>query len=456
MTRTRLNDITMWYMVIIVAIVPFFLGGNRPLIWIGVTGALSAYAIFYFTAMMVANEQAAGSLRKAWPFAVLFLIFIGYQTVQTLPGLPVSLTMLPDGLPVTSTISVAPHETIFAIARWISFGLTAYFTFQVASNRHRCEKFMRILFWIALLQAVIGFILFYVLKDTSLVGKKWTYIGSLTGTFINRNTVATFLAAGVVLGMAEFVRTKEASRFSKKGDGGRSLFTLTLIVAGVLLLLLDIASTNSRMGLFVTFAGAITYAILEMMVGIRRSQTETTATSQGLRLGLALIIMVAVLGLLAYYGTGTLERLGSAERSYDARASLYAQVWDMIHLRPYTGFGGGAFATAYPLFHQLPVSVDLVWDKAHNTYLGLWSEYGFVFGSIPMLIVAYAFISILFAGGDRRDSSALTAVAVIILSAFHALVDFSLEIEGYTLFFIAIVSAGYARISAGTASSRGR
>jgi hypothetical protein len=49
---------------------------------------------------------------------------------------------------------------------------------------------------------------------------------------------------------------------------------------------------------------------------------------------------------------------------------------------------------------------------------------------------------LLFYRRDRRDYAVLAAASVIILAGVHALVDFSLEMHGYTVFFVAIVSCG--------------
>ena len=74
------------------------------------------------------------------------------------------------------------------------------------------------------------------------------------------------------------------------------------------------------------------------------------------------------------------------------RGDLYRQVWGMILARPWTGYGGEAFELAYPLFHRPPVDPDLVWDHAHSSYLALWTDYGLIFGSMPLLMLLITFV----------------------------------------------------------------
>ena len=161
---------------------------------------------------------------------------------------------------------------------------------------------------------------------------------------------------------------------------------------------------------------------------------------------LSLFGLAVALGLLVY-GQGLLERLGSVENAADIRMELYGQVIQMIASRPYLGYGGGAFELAYPLFHTPPVSPDLVWDRAHNTYLTLWAELGLIAGSIPILLLLLAGWRIAIGLRQVRSdwTAKVAALGVLTAGALHSLVDFSLEIEAVTFAFVAIVATAWAR-----------
>ena len=149
------------------------------------------------------------------------------------------------------------------------------------------------------------------------------------------------------------------------------------------------------------------------------------------------------------FGSGTLDRLGSVEQSFDVRLALYSQVIEMIASRPLLGFGGGSFEAAFPLFHALPVSPDLVWNKTHSTYLALWVEYGVIFGSIPLLVVLGIGLRCIQLVIRRKSDWVLplASLGIIVTAALHSLVDFSLEMEANALFFTALLALGLAGVT---------
>jgi O-antigen ligase len=111
----------------------------------------------------------------------------------------------------------------------------------------------------------------------------------------------------------------------------------------------------------------------------------------------------------------------------------------MIAARPLTGFGADSFPLAYEIFHRPPVPADLVWDRAHSTYLTLWAESGLVFGSLPPLAGALA-LALLWP--RRQAPLAAAAIAALCLSGLHSLVDFSLEIPANLYLLLAVTGLG--------------
>ncbi|MCD7058919.1 O-antigen ligase family protein [Pelagibacterium xiamenense] len=425
-------------LVVFLFLAPIPLGGNRPFFWAVNAVAVGLAALVYAVAMMRAGETWRISVRQQASIVVLWAASVAFLIVQFLPlgdfwdGL---YAITRDGTKIpTLAISVAPGETALMALRMLTYGMFFFLVLQLAANRTRAALVLRAIFIIVCAHAAYGLLAVTQLGDPLLFFEKWAYEGSATGTFVNRNSYATFLAFGLVIGLVSALR----ALFSGNGRRGtnESLVAAALYLTGTVVIAAALVATRSRMGLA---AGALGCALCALVVGLKLWSRRKDAFFLGA--GLTLGLTVAAFFL---FGSGTLERLGSTEQDLDVRVALYTQVIQMIAERPWLGFGGGAFEVAYPLFHALPVSPDRIWDRAHSTYLSRWTEMGVVFGSLPMVIL-------LIIGWQcarfvrRREQDwwlPLVAVGVLAVGAVHSTVDFSLEMQANTFFLLAILALG--------------
>ncbi|MCD7059670.1 O-antigen ligase family protein [Pelagibacterium xiamenense] len=438
--QRRINDLIAYGLIAFIALVPIPLGANRPFFWavsavlVGIIGLLHAAMLFR------AGEAARMPLSRFPVIASLWAAVCIWLVAQMLPVGGFTFANSEGAVFETASMSLAPGETAYMLVRMATYGLFFYLVLQIAANRSRADFGFKAIFVIVVAYSAYGLVALTQFGDTLLFFEKWAYQGSATGTFVNRNSYATFLAFGLVAGVilslkTVFEPTPEAERrVSRSKVSDAALYGLgTVFIAAAL------AASQSRMGLAAGVAGS---AAVAMMAGFKL-RTERPA---GFRLGLILAIALFVVAF-AHFGAGTLERLGNTEQDFDVRAQLYAQVLQMISERPLLGFGGGSFETAYPLYQHAPVSPDRVWDKAHSTYLTLWTELGVVFGTLPILaVLAIVWRCMSHLLNRQRDFwLPLGAIGIAIVAALHSLVDFSLEIQANTFYFLAILGLGFAQ-----------
>ena len=115
----------------------------------------------------------------------------------------------------------------------------------------------------------------------------------------------------------------------------------------------------------------------------------------------------------------------------------------MIKTHPLTGFGFDSFPLAFEMFHQPPVTAGFVWDKAHSTYLTVWTEAGLLFGSLPPLAGALALVALWsIARAPMRILRWRVSGRWSLCGLQHSTVDFSLEIQANMFVLLAIVALG--------------
>jgi len=435
--QRRLNTIASWLLLFVVALAPLPFASVRPAfsgLWATYLGIVG---LAYFTVLMVRGEQLRFGLARIRLPAILLGLTSAMLVLQLLPFIGSTIPLPGGGSMHVPQLSIAPGMTVLMLCRQLSYGLFAILVVQVCVNDNRRSQILQAILVIVVAYALYGMIALRS-GDTILGLPKWAYFGAATGPMVNRNSFATFVGMGAVLALSMLSSriVNQADRHKDDGRIANNFSNMVLLAITYVFLIIVIISTQSRMGLAATLVASAGVVLL------------TINAVRNFRIGgyaiMGLIGLLAA-GLLTF-GGGIFERLGSLESSSEVRGDLYRQVWELIMLRPLTGFGGGTFELAFPLVQHLPVSPDLVWEKAHNTYLTLWSELGLVAGSLPVLAVTLVAFWLLRNITARRGSwrAQVAAFAVIVLGGVHSLADFSLEIPANTFLFIALIAAGLA------------
>lgn len=440
--QSSANDRLNIAIIVLLALVPLPFGSVHGFSW----GAFACFVGIIATVYAVAVVRSGQALHQAIPgmsaMVILFCAFLGYLVVQLLPlgglGWTLPVTGGQEAGVSSNSISVATSSTFLMLVRQLTYGLFFFLVIQASQRASRRRLLLN-----AVLVIICGYAVYAIISlqmgDTILTIPKQSYEGSATGPYVNRNSFATLLSLGCVIAVGEIARHLE-EQFKRHPHDGHvpGIFSAVAIYGIAYLLLLTVTiATQSRMGLFVALVGTAV-VLFVFLAKVSRSAKVV--------LGFAGAVAIAGLLGLVLFGEAMFNRAIDLERSAEGRWNFYMQILDLIGMRPLTGFGGGSFELAYPIVHTAPVSNDFLWDKAHNTYLALWSELGLIAGSIPLALFALIAL-VLVRSLLRTDSgwvSQAVALGAIVLCALHSLVDFSLEIQANTFVFLAIVAAGLA------------
>jgi len=436
--QSSLNDRFAVALIIFLGLAPIPLGGNRPVFWALSGLVLAAIALFYFGLLIRQKSELRHGPAQLKLLMVPYLLLLGFIVLQMVPFgdwvSPIKIAV-GDAIIASSTMSLTPGMSFLTLIQFTSYGLLFFLVVQIAHNTDRAHKMLVALFVILVAYAAYALFALTQLGDPILFFVKSAYQGTATATFVNRNSFATFLGLGLVAGLVFTAASLLPN--SEQTGGQKSLLSAALYLTGSSVIFAALIATQSRMG----FAAGATGALIAGLLVLSKAPKARRLIWPVLIFGI-----LGTIVLFFLYGGGLLERVGSVESSADVRMALYGQVITMIANRPWTGYGAGSFELAFPLFHQLPVSPDLLWDKAHNTYLALWSELGIVFGSIPILLIFMIGVSAwrIFRLARRRWINAAIALGAITTTAIHSLADFSLEIQAVAYLFVAILAIGIA------------
>jgi len=154
-----------------------------------------------------------------------------------------------------------------------------------------------------------------------------------------------------------------------------------------------------------------------------------------------IVTALVVLQIIGGHVSDRLDVLGFAD---EGRLKTYRSTLKIIFDHPWFGTGLGTFAAVFPGYRSGQGSMWGVWDMAHSTPLEFASEMG-----IPLtVIVGGAWIAVLVVmslavrGRQRGKVALLASLAVSLIALVHSLIDFSLQITGYSIVVFALLGVG--------------
>lgn len=395
--------------------------------------------------------------RIVWAFVGLCLIYAVVAVIQVVPRL---LTGLDDpiwqrandllGTHVEPRISSTAEIPALAIGHFL-LTVTAFLSgFFAGVSRRGADRIIFAARTAILVYALYGLAALAITPNLLLWVPKAAYRGSLTGTFVNKNTAGAFFGCGAILWSCwaySALQSIEKSSFRVlllNSLNEQVAISLILRASAALTCLFALVLTNSRGGLIASSIGLlVTLAVLE----IKRFRR---------RIGYAIALSVcALIGLAAWLTQ--MGRIASEGVIDDGRWHVYGLVAEAIGRQPWLGTGAGSFEMLFPSIRTTDLSSWGVWDYAHSTILEIAVEMGLpVAAMVTLAAIASIFLLVRRAlKADQRHRASLAAVAgIAVLTYLHSLIDFSLQIPGYAIPVGILIGCGLADATADRSSRR--
>jgi O-antigen ligase len=315
-------------------------------------------------------------------------------------------------------------DALLRLASYVGIGLASAVALRVPRLRQHA---VLLIVGCAVFQAVYGSAE-YVSGHQHIFGyvKKY-YTDSATGTFINRNHFAAYLA--LCLPFALELLVQPGSKAAQRGvSGWRSLLLRLHEPAGALRVFGGLAAASIWAGVFFSYSRG---GLAASLVG---AAMLPVFLSRGIRVKVLVAILIAPLALLVLWQDVRApgERfLGDPEEieTLNSRLPVWQASLGLVRDYPLLGSGYGTFDAVFP--NRQPAGVSNRWDHAHNDWLEAQVEGGLA-ASVCLLWLAW----LCFAPGARpahtegpRYVVGLAAArAGLCAIAVHCLVDFPVRI----------------------------
>jgi O-antigen ligase len=442
-----------WGLLLIVTGSVLAFGGVQPPAYSAVEATL-----FLLTVVVLARQTAEGKIDLPLPLWILpFLCLVLLQTIP-LPGRLVSwlspsrlfpgahYTLAP-GATHWATLSLYPHDTLlglFKLGAYLAAFVLAAYAFEARGGKNILAPGLILL---GSLEAAYGIVQYLTGYQKIFGFTKQFYIEDATGTYINRNHFAGFLELVIPFAaMMVFynLQSRSAQGVSERrgwraGRYSVSLHPRTFFYAFlVILLLIAVVFSRSRMGIFSVLVSLILMALLGQLGGGRRAWMVIT-----------LLVIAGSMSYAVWIGLDpVISRFEtvrpSALEDPSGRLAIWKQASGIVRDYPAVGTGLGTFAIAFRPYQT--TSLEVLVDHAHNDYLEVTTDTGIlgaallfipIIGLLIKMIVAYAG-----ARSPYRRSVLLACTGGTVALLIHSAVDFNLQIPANALLFAVVLGIG--------------
>lgn len=422
-----------------------------------VQSSFLAIAFALLAMLSILRPIGSAAIRVVRAIAILLAAgLVGYAALQALPIAGANIAngawkSIADHIaPVRGTISVAPGMTLDALPELALPFLVFVCALVFFQGDDGGLRLWRALAYFGVGYAAIGVLQELFFPEQLLFERKVFYVGSLTATFVNRNTAGTFFGLAFLLNLGlEFdaLRKIRLASLVKKtlnfDMAWPDKHTMTLVhLFACLVCAVALFLTQSRGAVGATFV-ASTFAAALIATRSVTSDAPSDDSAKWRHRAMTIGVVLVVSGLFALFAGRSIYRMEEAGAA-DGRWCAFASTLEGIHDNWVLGAGFGTFQDVFPVYRD-PTCAGItgVWERAHNVFLEGWLGLGAPF--LVGLAVGCAVLIAVFVHGVRTRHrlrfAPIVGLAALILATLHSIVDFSLQIPGFTVYFAAAMAA---------------
>lgn len=419
---------------------PFFFG-SVDLFWIATWVIVLSFA----AAIGLALDIDARQRRVLVIFLLGCLLFALVVAIQYVPN---PLTGLDDpvwadakalGIPVHPRIAASAVVPPQALGHFLLFAAAVVNGFLAGTSRRSSVSLVSVARYALLGYVIYGLAALVLTPGMLLWAPKTAYQTSLTSTFVNHNTAATFIGIGAILWFSVTLSKSQEIKFTSwrmmlmSRSTEEQALGILLYAAVTALCVFALFRTGSRAGLICSVFGMLVTAIL---IYARRRASDMRRV---------VFVTAGCLAVVLLLGrTGDIASKGLFDGN---RWQVYSAVIDAICARPWLGYGLGSFPDVFPMLRGDDFYSWGVWSQAHSTVLKLAFEMGVPAALLIDAAILAAIVMVCRAAlrASERSNIRLAAIAgIMIAGVTHALVDFSFQIPGYMVVYGILAGCGLA------------
>jgi O-antigen ligase len=366
-------------------------GGTRQGLW---SDALVQIVSLPLLAVATLRLRALSSPSKRLPLFLIFAVVL-VPVLQLIPLPPGAWTILPGRSEVAEAyraagmslpflpISLEPLTTLRSVLSLLP-AVAVFLGVFCLREEVELRWVLLLIFSVAIVGAGLGLLQLIGGEGSPLRFYQITSLNRGVGLFANQNHQAAFLYATIAFAAA-WASMTWTSRARRRPSATRA-FRLTFSVILLIALVVGLAATQSRFGIFLGLVAGLCSIplVASLATGAVRGRIIMVA---------AVANAIAVLLMFQFGFVGIAERLSQTQSS-DLRWPLVSITANAAHDYFPFGSGIGTFAPIYQRYEPLEYLMEAYVNRAHNDWLETWLEGGLTSaGVVCALVACYLFLA---------------------------------------------------------------
>jgi O-antigen ligase len=352
---------------------------------------------------------------------------------------------------IDKTISLDPYNTRQYLLATLCY-LAAFVLTQLLVRRESDVLLLLVAFiFSGVVQSLVAILLFASKAEYNYFFMHFTQGDRASGTFANWDHLAGYLEMCLSLGVGLMLSRSSGETVGKQSIRNRIVAILKFLLSVKMLvrlmlivMVIALVLTHSRMGNAAFFISLLLVGAFGMMANKRIRKSAFW-----LLLSLVLVDVLIVgqwIGVdrvvQRLQGTAISTENARGEETLEQRILPARESLPAIMERPWLGFGGGTFYTAFPRFKQ----DDLLpyYDHAHNDYIEIAMDTGILGFSLLAMVVLLSIwrLRLLWSFSQPRINRgvAFGVSMAMLCMLIHGFVDFNLQIPANALTFTIVVA----------------
>ena len=406
-------------------------GAVAPVAWSLLS--LGIFLVFACQVMLSVFLPVPLAGRKLFMPGTLFLGVMSWGWIQTMGGVSEAFSHpvwsnVPEA---PASISADPGQGRHAVMRLLCYGSIFVTMVWTCTSETRAKAVLVAIAVFSTVLAAYGLFAFAGGENFSLGNSAGS--GSVSATFVNRNSYATYAIFGVLANLAAYVQVTLRQQDGLRGRLVGFFAGAWIFALGALICIGAVSLTQSRAG---AAAGVIGLLVFLTAWRGKKRRWDPVMT----------LLIVAVLVFVAMTSaTGLTERLLATDAE-NLRFTIYPAILNAIADRPFLGHGLGSFQDVFRYYVPLEVA-SFDWQRAHSTYLEIAFDLGLP-AAVALILAISMIVWRIYLGTVQRKNNRVYscfALGCAAAAAFHSLFDFSLQMPAIAGLFAAILGLGFAQ-----------